>query len=267
MTVKTESKLLPTLLTSRQYSGMMATLIYNWPIFAGIALFTTVVIGASFIVSTPWRELFLLSGIGGVVWAMIILLASFLVYDWGNQHEYDRLAELGELEKANMMVDITCGKLRGSRGILPRFKGGHYFLIDIYDEAKMSDNALKRARSMEPTLKTERRIYHRTGKPNRFPLPHNWADAIYCSFSLHELQDKADREAIFKEFARMLKPKGRLLIAEHGRDLSNAIAFGPGVYSFFSPSTWQIHFESAGLKVAHHERWRGLVNLWVIEKD
>ncbi|MDM8532414.1 class I SAM-dependent methyltransferase [Anaerolineales bacterium HSG25] len=266
MTVKTESKLLPTLLTSRQYSGMMATFIYNWPIFAGIVLFSTVVIGASFVVPTPWRELFLLSGIGGLVWAMLILLASFVVYDWGDQHEYDRLAELGELEKANVVVDVTCGKLRGSRGILPRFQGGHYFLIDIYDEAKMPDNALKRARSMEPALKAERRIFRRSATPNRFPLPHNWVDTITCSFSLHELQNQADRDAIFKEFARMLKPKGRLLIAEHGRDIPNAIAFGPGAYSFFSPATWQAHFETAGLKVTHHERWRGLVNLWVIEK-
>jgi ubiquinone/menaquinone biosynthesis C-methylase UbiE len=104
------------------------------------------------------------------------------------------------------------------------------------------------------------------GKANKLPLPHNWADVIYCSFSLHELQDGTDREALFAEFARVLKPNGRLLIAEHGRDWRNLITFGPGAFSYFSPTTWSKHITQAGLTIQHHELWRGLVHLWVAER-
>jgi ubiquinone/menaquinone biosynthesis C-methylase UbiE len=116
---------------------------------------------------------------------------------------------------------------------------------------------------MEPPLLAERRIYQRPGQPNRLPLPHKWADVIHCDFSLHEIQDPADREALFAEFNRILKPNGRLLIAEHGRDLLNLLAFGPGAFSFFSPATWANHITQAGLIIKHHERWRGFVHLWV----
>lgn len=266
MTVKSESQFFPSLLSHRHYSGTMAILLYNWPIFAGLLCYGLAAGMAGFWLTTSWSWLLLLSGLGALGLIISILLAAYIVYDWGDKREYDRLVELGNLVTANVVIDITCGKLRGTRGLLAHFTGGHYFLIDLYDAPKMSDAALRRARELEPPLQTERRIYRQNGKANKLPLPHNWADVIYCSFSLHELQDSADREAVFAEFARVLKPDGRLLIAEHGRDWFNFFTFGPGVFSFFSPATWAKHIEKAGLDIQHHERWRGLVHLWVVGK-
>jgi ubiquinone/menaquinone biosynthesis C-methylase UbiE len=266
MTAKSQTRFFPNLLSNRLYLGTISTLFYNWPIFAGLLFFGVVTLTAGSLLPVPWDWLLVSSGFGAIGLIITILTASYFVYDWGSQREYDRLAELGRLAQANVIVDITCGKLRGTRGILPNFQGGHYFLIDIYNREKMLDAALRRARKMEPPLQAERRIYQRPGKANSLPLPHNWADVIYCNFSLHELHDAADRDAIFAEFARVLKPGGRLLIAEHGRDWINFAAFGPGAFSFFSPATWQKHLTDAGLTIQHHERWRGLVHLWVAER-
>lgn len=266
MTIKTEPKFGLKLLNNRQYSGMVATLLYNWPIFLGAALFSLVTLSLSFILPSPWSPLLLVSGGSLLGLTVMILVASYLVYDWGDFHEYDRLAELSKVGQANVVADITCGKFRGTRGLLPHISGGHYFLIDIYEATKMKDLALQRARQFEPSLKTSRRLYRRTGQPGRLPLPHNWVDIIYCHCSLHELLDPADRQAIFADFARMLKPTGQLLIAEHDRDWRNMLAFGPGVLSFFTKATWEKHFAQAGLVVRQHERWRGLMNLWVVER-
>ncbi len=263
MTIKSDPRLFPSLLKNPQYSGTISSLLYNWPIFAALLFFGLVTLVAAALLPAPWHWLLLICGLGALALIVSIPGTSYLVYDWGQRHEYDRLAELGNMAQANVVIDVTCGKLRGTRGLLPHHHGGHYFLIDIYDESKMIDAALRRARTMEPPLQTDRRIYRRPGKATSLPLPHNWADVIHCNFSLHELADPADRQALFAEFARVLKPNGRLLIAEHGRDWQNLFAFGPGVFSFFSVTTWIHHMEEAGLTVQHHERWRGLVHLWV----
>lgn len=268
MTVKTQAKRFPNLLlTHHQYSGTIATVLYNWPIFAGILFFGLVTLSLGLLMSTAWAWLLIVLGCGSFAVITAILLATYLVYDRGQQREYDRLAELGQVGQANVVLDITAGKLRGTRGLLSHFKNGHYFLIDIYDSQKMPDQALSRARQMEPPLEAGRRIYRQPGQPDKLPVPHRWADVIYCNFSLHELPHAADRQAIFNEFSRVLKPGGRILIAEHGRDWRNFLAFGPGVFSFFSPVTWQKHFQAAGLTVQHHEPWRGLVHLWVVGKQ
>ena len=266
MTAKSQTGFSPGLLRNRQYSGTISTLLYNWPIFGGALLFSLIALAASTLVETPWNWIFGIAGVGTLGLIFNILIASFIVYDWGHKREYDRLAELGDLSKANVLIDITCGKLRGTRGLLSHLRQGHYFVIDIYDAEKMTDPALRRAREMEPPLDTERRIYQRQGNYSNLPIPHNWADAVYCSFSLHELPNKADQHTIFAEFARILKPNGKLLIAEHGRDLPNFLAFGLGVLSFFSPTTWSNHMTETGFTIRHHERWRGLVHLWIAER-
>jgi ubiquinone/menaquinone biosynthesis C-methylase UbiE len=267
MTVKSEVKRFPNIMLEHpHYSGTMATLLYNWPIFASILFFGVVALSAGWWVTAPWQWLLNVVGAGSFVVIFAILLATYLVYDRGQQREYDRLAELGQVAQANVVLDITCGKLRGTRGLLPHFQRGHYFLIDIYDEKKMTDQALSRARRMEPPLEVGRRIYRQAGQASKLPVPHHWADVIFCDFSLHELQDAEDRAVIFAEFARVLKPNGRILIAEHGRDWLNFLAFGPGIFSFFSPATWEQHISAAGLSIEHHEQWRGLVHLWVVGK-
>jgi ubiquinone/menaquinone biosynthesis C-methylase UbiE len=267
MTVKSQMGLFPALLGNRHYSGTMSTLLYNWPIFASIAFFGLVMLGASFLLVNPWNWLALACSGGAFGVIISVLFTTYIVYDAGDNHEYDRLAALGGLVEANVVLDITCGKLRGTRGFLPLFKrSGHYFLIDIYDAEKMNESSLRRAREMEPPVQTNRRIYQQFGKVERLPVPHNWADIIYCDFSLHEIRNAADRDKLFTEFVRVLKPNGRLLIAEHSLDMANFLSFGPGALSFFPAKIWHNHIVQAGLEIEHHERWRGLVHLWVVGK-
>lgn len=267
MSAKTHPRVVPSLLSGRQYSGTFATALYNWPIFVGSFLFGIAALIVSALVQSPLNWLFLMAGFLAFLLIINILVASFISYDWGSKREYDRLLELANITEANVVIDITAGKLRGTRGLLTRIKQGHYFVVDIYNAEKMPDHSLRRARDMEPELEAGRRIYHRTAKPNSLPIPHKWADVVYCDFSLHELRNAADREAIFIEFARILKPGGKLLLAEHDRDWLNFAAFGPGVFGFYPAASWEAAMETSGLSLVRHEKWRGLIHLWVAEKQ
>lgn len=266
MTAKSPPRLAPNLIRNTQYSGTISTLLYNWPIFAGLLIFGVAGLLSGSLLSGLGSWLLLLAGAGSLSMALNILVAAFIAYDYGRRREYDRLADLGHLPQANVVIDITAGKLRGTRGLLSRYGAGHYMVLDIYDPKKMADNALRRARSMDPPLETDRRIYKREADLAALPIPPNWADVVYCSFSLHEIQGADDRQQVFNQIARILKPRGRLLLAEHGRDWLNFLAFGPGFLSFLAPATWERHMTQAGLEIKRHERWRGLTHLWVAER-
>src|SRR5262245_34071917 len=139
MTAKSQTSVPAGLLQNRHYSGTIATALYNWPLFSGLLFFGLIGLLAGNFIPAPWHWLFIVAGTGSLILIINILLASFFAYDWGQKREYDRLAELASLDKATVVIDITAGKLRGTRGLLSRFQQGHYFVIDIYDPQKMPD--------------------------------------------------------------------------------------------------------------------------------
>jgi SAM-dependent methyltransferase len=70
------------------------------------------------------------------------------------------------------------------------------------------------------------------------PLPKGTIDAALLLLSAHELRSEAARSALFAELRRVLGPGGRVVVAEHLRDWTNFLAFGPGFLHFHSRRTW-----------------------------
>ena len=82
MTVKSQTRFFPGLLINRQYSGMLTTLLYNWPIFAGALFFGGVALA---------RELdlpFILEYNGSEVW---------VARNWGRPLRFERIAKRIEM--------------------------------------------------------------------------------------------------------------------------------------------------------------------------
>lgn len=52
------------------------------------------------------------------------------------------------------------------------------------------------------------------------------------------MRDAQQREALFDELRRVLKPSGRVILVEHIRDLPNIAAFGPGAWHFQTRREW-----------------------------
>src|SRR5262245_56413539 len=99
MAAKSQIRLPASLLQNIRYSGTMATLLYNWPLFRGLLLFALMALLAGGFMPAPWHWLFIIAGVGSLILVLNILGASFIAYDWGQRREYDRLAELAGLDK------------------------------------------------------------------------------------------------------------------------------------------------------------------------
>ncbi len=98
------------------------------------------------------------------------------------------------------------------------------------------------------------------------PLPDASMDAVFLFFAAHELRGPVSREQLFGEVARVLVPGGRLILAEHPRDVANLTVFGPGSFHFLPRREWlRLAFQS-GLKIVHELRITPFVRVWSLEK-
>jgi len=85
--------------------------------------------------------------------------------------------------------------------------------------------------------------------------------------SAHELRRHDDRVTLLRETARVVAPAGRIVVAEHLRDLANFLAFGPGFLHFHSAATWRRAFAGAGLIVEKRFRVTRFVAVYVLRRS
>lgn len=112
------------------------------------------------------------------------------------------------------------------------FPLAEYIELDLFDESLMTEPAIARAKRKSGAFPFI------APKPDALPLSDNSSELTVVTLAAHEVRDASQREALFRELARITKPGGRLIIAEHLRNLSAAAAFGPGLFHFYPRSTW-----------------------------
>lgn len=90
-------------------------------------------------------------------------------------------------------------------------------------------------------------------------MPRAGVDAVFLIFAAHELRQTEDRERLFDECARVLRPGGRLVLLEHLRDSRNTAVLGPVAWHFLPRAEWFRLAAHAGLRPAAEHRIAGLV--------
>lgn len=105
-------------------------------------------------------------------------------------------------------------------------------LFDLFSSERMQEPAVRRARAssaIAPSLPVA---------PEAFPADDGSSDLTVVTLAAHELRRRSDREALFRELARVTRADGSIVVVEHLRDLPALLAFGPGVLHFYPRRTW-----------------------------
>jgi ubiquinone/menaquinone biosynthesis C-methylase UbiE len=127
---------------------------------------------------------------------------------WGRRGRRWRTDLAGRLDlgPGNRVLDVACGT-----GRLAFELAGHVSPDGTVDGVDAATEMVNRARGTNDRLRLP--IRFQTALAQRLPFPDDTFDAVTCTLALHHIAHN-DRDEAINEIWRVLRPGGRLLIAD-----------------------------------------------------
>lgn len=250
-------------------SGVREVLRYNWPLYAAGGLAAAV--GWTLAHYLP-RRLPRRTSCGpataartGALAATGLLAsgtaASWWVYDRSELHTFSWLADLLPQGPGAHLV-VSAGLDEASRPLARRYPASTQTVVDLYDPALTTEGSIRRARRRVPPADGTL-----PARPEHLPVPSASQDTVFLVFAAHELRHAHDRDALFAECARALRPGGALVLVEHLRDAANTTVYGPGAWHFLPRAEWLRLADGAGLSAAGERRIATFVTAFAFRKE
>lgn len=232
----------------------------NWPFYAGaLVIFTAALLGVLWMESPILKWVCGLSFAGAIYFLLVSLAVSHLVYDRSDLYRWEWLKRALHGAKPDRLIFCHSGFDETSQELRDKLGDAEWVVLDHYNESQMTEASIRRARKMFPPTPGTMACLH-----DRWPVVTASVNVVFGLLAIHELRTEPARSAWFAEAKRCLKPGGRVLLAEHTRDLANFIAFGPGFLHFHSIESWRRCWEHAGFHTIDEFRVTPWVRIFVI---
>ncbi|MFJ8563320.1 class I SAM-dependent methyltransferase [Streptomyces sp. NPDC093514] len=242
-------------------SGVREVIGYNWPLYAaGLGATAAGLALAPHLPRLPAA----LARTGALTAAALLAgstAASWWVYDRSALHSLDWLGDLLPDGPGDHLV-IATGLDETSRTLSEQHPRTRQQIVDLYDPALTTEGSIRRARRRVPP-----RPGTLPGRPSRLPVATASQHTVFAVFAAHELRLAPDREALFAEITRTLRPGGTLVLVEHLRDGPNTAAFGPGAWHFMPRREWLRLARGAGLHAVAETKIATLVTAFAFRRS
>jgi hypothetical protein len=239
-------------------AGVRQIVRFNWPFYAGATSAIAVAMWSvhQWVTSTPVRTLtFVATGVV-TFWIVGSLGASWLVYDHSELTRWRWVVDL--IGRPRSWINIHAG-LDQSSPALHRWLGSRGRTFDIFDPAEMTEPSIVRAQGASTTGTESEPADFR-----RLPAAAGSVNAALLLLSAHELRTETSRLALFGELRRVLTDGGKVIVAEHLRDVANFAVFGPGALHFHSRRTWARCFTRSGFAIEAERTITPFVRVFVL---
>ena len=196
------------------------------------------VVGALFRIPLAFRGAVVLAEIGLVLLAYS-LFGLYRMYGHPGVRYVRKLAALGDVKGKLTVADLNIGTYRHAFLLADVLPEAQIKSVDCWNvEGEAPEEAVADVRDLEVPPKSDPRIETFKAEHFNVPLPDSSCDAICFGFGTHELPTGGAREKLFSEAIRILKPKGRVLLFEHGWDAHNYVIFGPVIHHVTKRQDW-----------------------------
>ncbi|HEX4792487.1 MAG TPA: class I SAM-dependent methyltransferase [Humisphaera sp.] len=127
---------------------------------------------------------------------------------------WTRLLEDLHLRGDERILDLGCG--RGAILLLAaqHLTSGRAIGIDIWNRQHQSGNSVDAARQNAIAEGVANRVQLCTADMTRLPFAENSFDLVVSNVAVHNVKSAEERQRVMKEAVRVLRPGGRLLIAD-----------------------------------------------------
>ena len=224
--------------------GMINILRFNRNLYLAAAVVFLAALAGLVRFDPPLLKLACAAALAGSGYFLFISLGvAHLIYDRSDLYRFHWLDRALGDAVINSVVFCHSGLDEVSEGLKAKLQPAAWVTLDHFDAAQMTEPSIQRARQLyPPAAGTIAAAF------DRWPVESGCADVVFGLLAIHEFRTEDERTAWFHEARRCLKPGGRVVLAEHLRDPSNFIAFGPGFLHFHSAASWRRCWEAAAFR-------------------
>jgi arsenite methyltransferase len=128
--------------------------------------------------------------------------------------EWDQILDRLQLRGDERVLDMGCGRGAVLTAVARRLTTGRVTGVDIWRTHDQSGNAREVTLRNASLEGVSDRVDIETGDMRKLPFPDASFDLVVSSLAIHNIRGNADRRQAVAEGFRVLKPGGRLVIAD-----------------------------------------------------
>ena len=171
----------------------------------------------------PWRLSVLgqtlqiiLAALAGIAAIYLLGMGCLMLYYSKIEKLKDRenLLNLIQWSGDERVLDVGCGRGLMLVGAAKRLTSGKAIGVDLWQQQDQSNNHSGGTLENAAIEGVSDRIEVKTADMRQLPFSDNFFDVVVSSWAVHNLEAEADRHKALDEIIRVLKPNGRVVLAD-----------------------------------------------------